>query len=514
MSDNVDPRKAALQVQISMADLSRVRQEELPLSNIEKRGPSYNPTGKNSTSKYSREYKDKLGSSWNTTFDDEEARQVEGLHIEDARPWAKKFTKNFLETAGIDVAPPRAEKRIRRDNGPGPMPPRKKLGGLEFKPAAPVPWGPGPSTSSGPSASPALKGQPKESQPKTTKEPIEVSAPTPPAPLLQFVLRANDADHTASEQIVGSGQCEVIPSKHEAMCYLAEVQMKLKASEASGVLEIFAATKGRTVLDALKIDDPVMDGQFCAIKMKSEGSMFYLRFSDLDETKKFRRYLSKLQRSVRIHQQQSDLAHVTRTEEAETKTETKVTSPSIKPTPSAPAISTRPSKDLAMEVAKESERLISMGDWQEVHNHHAPTIQNAASHIVKLVTRVLEEMAQEQPGKKASSSQVIKGIEEGIIEHWVQNGFLDNCTASLRDDFIKVLRSMADLQIKLHRHMNGEDDEDVNEDIQDLSRAIVQPQTAPPAHGSVRGGLKGLGSSIYATKPAAFEGRFTGIRLA
>lgn len=31
-------------------------------------------------------------------IDDEEARQVEGLKNEDARPWAKKFTADLLQS--------------------------------------------------------------------------------------------------------------------------------------------------------------------------------------------------------------------------------------------------------------------------------------------------------------------------------------------------------------------------------------------------------------------------------
>ncbi|KAJ3543902.1 hypothetical protein NM208_g3331 [Fusarium decemcellulare] len=111
--------------QLPQADLSRVRQEKLPLSNIEKRGPSYNPTGKNSTSKYSRvqrqtrtskyshKYMDKLGSSWNS-----KSERGDPLPDDADSPLAPSGPSGSSAS-------------------PGPMPPRQKLGGLEFKPIAP-----------------------------------------------------------------------------------------------------------------------------------------------------------------------------------------------------------------------------------------------------------------------------------------------------------------------------------------------------------------------------------------
>jgi hypothetical protein len=88
------------------ADLSRLRQEELPLSSREIRGPSFNPTRKNGVGHIAPELKEKWKAQWNgmselfmvkyfasnnciVEFDDEEARQCEGLAIDDSRPYAK-----------------------------------------------------------------------------------------------------------------------------------------------------------------------------------------------------------------------------------------------------------------------------------------------------------------------------------------------------------------------------------------------------------------------------------------
>lgn len=37
-------------------------------------------------------------------IDDEESQQIEGLHVEDARPWAKQVTKGLLERGFVGYA--------------------------------------------------------------------------------------------------------------------------------------------------------------------------------------------------------------------------------------------------------------------------------------------------------------------------------------------------------------------------------------------------------------------------
>ncbi|KAJ4157527.1 hypothetical protein NW754_009171 [Fusarium falciforme] len=99
MSDNIDPREAQKRL-IAMADLTRLRQEELPLSAEEKRGPSFNPTRRNGTDHINPSLKEGLSNKWAVKIDDEEARQTDGLEIEDPRPWGKKVAQQYLETRG------------------------------------------------------------------------------------------------------------------------------------------------------------------------------------------------------------------------------------------------------------------------------------------------------------------------------------------------------------------------------------------------------------------------------
>lgn len=60
------------------------------MSNEEKRGPSFNPTGRNGTDHINPARKEELSNKWGNKIDDEEARQTEGLEVGSARPWAEK----------------------------------------------------------------------------------------------------------------------------------------------------------------------------------------------------------------------------------------------------------------------------------------------------------------------------------------------------------------------------------------------------------------------------------------
>ncbi|UNI20869.1 hypothetical protein JDV02_006918 [Purpureocillium takamizusanense] len=93
MSDNVDP---SVVEQACFADLSRLRQNELPLSSKEHRGSSYTPVGDNSARNIATDIKKNLKSKWNVTIFDEESEQIQGLSNEDTRPWAKKVAQAYM----------------------------------------------------------------------------------------------------------------------------------------------------------------------------------------------------------------------------------------------------------------------------------------------------------------------------------------------------------------------------------------------------------------------------------
>ncbi|KAF4977786.1 hypothetical protein FZEAL_5752 [Fusarium zealandicum] len=122
MGDDVDPNDGAMtdvtdpKVAISMADLSRIRQNDLPLSTQERRGPSFKPDGHNGTDHYPAAKKEGLKSKWNVSIDDEESRQVEGLLLGDARPWAAKSVMALIEQRSS--ANSRRPRTVTSRNGP------------------------------------------------------------------------------------------------------------------------------------------------------------------------------------------------------------------------------------------------------------------------------------------------------------------------------------------------------------------------------------------------------------
>ncbi|KAM4057802.1 hypothetical protein HRG_009421 [Hirsutella rhossiliensis] len=76
------------------ADLGRARLDELPLSNKELRGPTFAPTRNNEAKHIPAVFKETLRSKWSVPIHDEESEQMQGLAIDDARPWATKRAPN------------------------------------------------------------------------------------------------------------------------------------------------------------------------------------------------------------------------------------------------------------------------------------------------------------------------------------------------------------------------------------------------------------------------------------
>ncbi|PHH62970.1 hypothetical protein CDD81_6395 [Ophiocordyceps australis] len=90
-----------------LADLGRARQDDLPLSDKQKKGPSYAPGRRNGTDHIPPVIKKGLKVKWKVALSDAEAEQMEGLKVADARPWAKKMAKDFMARNAITSAPPK-----------------------------------------------------------------------------------------------------------------------------------------------------------------------------------------------------------------------------------------------------------------------------------------------------------------------------------------------------------------------------------------------------------------------
>ncbi|UPL00697.1 hypothetical protein LCI18_011631 [Fusarium solani-melongenae] len=522
MSDNIDPRETEKRL-IAMADLNRLRQEELPLSAEERRGPSFNPTGRNGTDHINPSLKEGLSNKWTVKIDDEEARQTDGLEIQNARPWGKKVAQEFLETRGYAGAPSVTLAQWGPQN------------------ITPAPEQPPAATQEVETVSPQVQHERNGNVP-------EASVATPASTNLKFVLNTMALDPAMAEHVIGTGQCQVVPGKYEALSFSAEVVMKLLISENRAVLELSALGKPRRVMDSLGLGSPVVDGQFCAFTQLSNGGLFYLRFADETETKKFKRHLAKMQKSARAHQPQENTREVDQPQENTREVDQQhIDQPQAEQHQAIQRQADQHQVDQQQgwvpslaDLNEDLEPLISMNGWTTVDNSQSLTLENATRHVVVLVNRMLAKMTPKERKMTMQESifeSAIAGITDGIIEHWVQNGFFRGYNDSLKNQFCDLLQKMVRFQIDFLRRQNEgftEKDQGVqqatqgvrNLSLQDASTSI--PADAPrqraanhqqghstPASlfGTQLEGLRGLSASRYASGPVEFQNCFTGPRI-
>ncbi|KAF4963773.1 hypothetical protein FSARC_8256 [Fusarium sarcochroum] len=452
MSDNIDPRMVEM---ACMADLSRLRQEELPLSYEEKRGPSYAPTGRNGTGQYSATRKGALQGKWSTKIVDEESKQMEGLENEDARPWAYKQAKTLFSTKTMNIPPPptntQAFASIAR--------PQTLGGAVQFKPAAPgwessvkrlaeskkvdsptvAQWGP-----PNPVQAPPVQAPPIDHPEPSKSEDVPADVPSPVR--LIFTVNTAGLEPNASEYMIGSGNCSTVPGKNEALGFTTTVTMKLRIAENEGVLELRNDAKGQRIHNALDLGDPALDGQYCVVKVRTMKDPYHFRFETVQEAQKFKRCLSKLKKSVRLHQSKESTHHAQNLD-----TEVKSASP-ITSVSEVTQVSTCVPEDLA-EAATEQPKLITMDGWMTVNNGQLPSPGDTAQRVVNLINQVLSHFSLE----RGLCAGAIAGIEDAIFEKWTNDGFLKGCNDSLRDASLGMLRSTINMHMKLHSHLTGQE---------------------------------------------------------
>ncbi|KAL2687052.1 hypothetical protein Neosp_004603 [[Neocosmospora] mangrovei] len=543
MSDNIDPRENEKRL-IAMADLNRLRQEELPLSAEERRGPSFNPTGRNGTDHINPALKEGLSNKWTVKIDDEESRQTDGLEIENARPWGKEKALKFLQTRGYAGAPSVTPAQWGPQNTtPAPEQPQVATQKVEI-------------------VSPQVQHESNGNVPEAPAAPVAAPIATPASANLKFVLNTMALDPTMAEHVIGTGQCQVVPGKDESLSFAAELVMKLLISENRAVLELSALGKPRRVMDALELGTPVIEGQFCAFAQLSNGGFFYLRFADETETKKFKRHLSKMQKSARAHQPQEKTGEVGQQQIDQQLDQEKLEQERLEQEKlEQEKLEQEKLEQQKLEQQKlgqqqfdqqagsvislanlndDLEPLISMNGWTTVDNNQSLNLENATRHVVVLVNRMLAKMTpkdRKMALKEENFQGALEGITDGIIEHWVQNGFFRGYNDSLKNKFCDLLQGMVQFQIDFLRRQNEgfkEKDQGVQQatqGVRDLSlrdapasvpsyapqqRAVSHQQghsTPASLLGTQLEGCKGLSASRYASGRVEFANCFTGTRI-
>ncbi|RGP73392.1 hypothetical protein FLONG3_6338 [Fusarium longipes] len=574
MSDNID--HTTMVQAACLADLGRHRQEELPLSNEARRGPTYAPDGRNGTDGYSNHRKTQLISKWGNKIEDDETRQMEGLEIEDARPWARDLVGKALSSNRIERQVNTSE-GIRTsantlNSGPPPRiaarkPKTKKSSSqhqqnsamVHFKPPtnawkdcvqnmvnnSPVQspmvtkWGPQRSGST-PSAAPQC----------AVSKPVHGDIPNSPSNVtsgnatmtitsanaadssvgsrvhLTFSLHQDGFDSNAVETIIGSGHCQVVPSKNEALSFTSSVVVKIH-EEKGGVLALRSELKGDKIHDVLDIEKPLLDGQYCVIKVNSHKWPYHLRFDKEEHVKLFKMCLSRVKKAVRLHKKPETVkdseagnAGVTGSaaELSTVYTTTDTTGASTSVTDADGTVDNNADVDTATTVTHvpqavqaAREMLITMDDnWDSSNNPQVPLIQEAVNPMVALIRRCLEYFSSE--GNFCAGT--IAGIEDAILDKWMGDGFLKDCDERQREASIAMLRTFVEVELILTGKKAMGKPSESNTDQQSCS----QRQDAAPeqANGSSkrpkRGVTQGLAASCFASKPYPFKGLFTGPR--
>ncbi|GKU20658.1 hypothetical protein FLAG1_08894 [Fusarium langsethiae] len=546
MSDNIDREKM---VQAAcLADLGRHRQEELPLSNQPRRGPTYAPLGKNGTGHYNPDRKRELSSKWGAKIDDEESRQMEGLEIEDARPWARDRAAEALSSNRIQSGPPpqiptRKSKASSQPHGNGitvqfkpPSDAWKKCVGNMVK-NSPVhsviatKWGPTQDNSTPSATRQGAVSKPIEGHASNNhrsngtsgnEAPVPIASPSTPLAngtqrvSLSFNLHQKGFDSNAAETVIGSGYCQIVPSKNEALSFTSSVMMKILEGN-GGFLVFHSELKGDKALDVLDIDKPSIDGPYCKLQAKSQKWPYHVRFDNDEHVKLFKACLYRVKKAVLFHKK-------TEIEKDSQVADTEVTVSSPEPSTvttnstDTPTVSTIVPRDIAQTetdggeaTASTNEELIPMDDdWDSTNNPQVPAIQAAVNPMVALVRRCLEYFSIE--GNFCAGT--IAGIEDAIFDQWKSEGFLEDCGEREREAAFAMLRTFVDVELIL----SGKKPPGKTSEFTTSQQSCPQHQDAVPeqANGSNkrprRGVTQGLGSSCFAKKPFACEGVFTGPR--
>ncbi|KAF5001358.1 hypothetical protein FGRMN_1115 [Fusarium graminum] len=586
MSDEpgFDPVKAAC-----MADLSRSRQEELPLSHEEKRGPSYAPGGRDDSINYTMHRKFQLKGKWNATFDDEESKQMVGLKDLDARPWACKEAKRVLKTFEPKSSQPPSLTSGRSAScvkpvGPAPSSTSDRSvsfvkpvdpaassesqsveGYKAFKPTTPG-WEPtvqglisdseansltlpkrrGQLASAAPTAT---SQQPSSMKGTSAKEIVSSSTATGSSHTrLTFIVnKARPADNDL-EYVAGSGHCHIVPGKNKALSYVTKLTIKMKLRENKAILELCSDSKRDKIHNALDIEKPILDGEYCVVKAASVQWPYYLHFDTTEEAQNFKSCLSRVRKAVRMHQKPEEtgrpLNNTANSAEGKPETvesmapdthapadhHTKADTAGIKAfkstenteqTTDAGAVHSGVAESPASSTFEHPETLISMDEgWGLVENHRVPDVDETSKHVIALVKKVISHISSE----RSFGADEIAGINDAIFEKWMSEGFLRGSNEHLKQEFMKAIRSLVSLHFSLYSHFTGAlnpvEAEGAHHSSPKTSSKDNEPQTQTVVFQNPKTSVtfsehkvtKGLSSSRFATREVAFSGSFTGPR--
>ncbi|KAM0303007.1 hypothetical protein HYE67_011107 [Fusarium culmorum] len=542
MSDNID-REAMIQA-ACLADLGRLRQEELPLSDMPRhgRGPTYAPCGKNGTAHIPPDRKRVLSNKWGAKIEDEESRQMEGLEIEDARPWAKGRAAEALSNFKIQSGPP--PRIMVRKTKAASSQPKGNSGTVTFRPPTDAwkkcvgnmvknsplaaKWGSSPGDSSAHQGAVSKPVQGLSPNHRLSNGTIGNGAPVTTAPPstslpngiprvpLTFTLHQDGFDSNAVENIIGSGVCQIVPAKNEALSFASSVMVQINEKK-GGFLAFRSDLKGDKIHDVLDIDKPSLDGPYCVVKPKSKEWPYHIRFDSDEHVKIFKACLSKVSKAIKLHKRPEDEKDVQVAHDEVPVPSLELSTVTINST-CAPTVSTDVPQGTAqtetdsdkVTTVTQTELIPMDDDWDSSNNPQVPVIQAAINPMVALVRRCLQYFNTES----SFCAGTIAGIEDAIIDKWISEGFLEDCGEREREAALMMLRSFVDVELILSgKKPTGKTSKSTTDQESRPQHQDAAPEQANSSNKRPRRGApQGLGSSCFAKKPFTYEGVFTGPR--
>ncbi|KAG4264688.1 hypothetical protein FPRO04_01523 [Fusarium proliferatum] len=497
----------------TMADLSRLRQEELPLGHqVRPDRPSYSPGLKNGTSHFSVSTKVDLKKKWGAKINDAESQSMEGLELEDSRPWAKGQKRERLPDIIVHEDVP----AVPASSG-APSSYQSRGTRVQFKPTTLAKWGPGPTET-------ASRPTRQETSPtavnggnSTAADAASVNG-TSCTLLVTEKQDEDDQDLIASEHILYKNQCHLVPGKAEALSIVTHVAVKILA-ENDGILEIRNDSKGLRIHNALEIEQPILDGVFCTIKVKTRPFSERLRFATVSDAQGFKIQLVRLQKALLDQQKQQDMdkSQVEESKEEEDGDFLMAASP-IASTASDTLIPVFNGTSQQVPTADQEPLIMVDDDWGTPANNNIPSLDHETLQLSQLLNQALEQAT----ALGNHSGESMNGIEYEILEQALSHGSLHERSKQVREGLLGIIRSLLNIVCKpvTHEFASGLADTNaietpVNGNAKGLGSATIKQdenskQVEDSTNRPVLGMPKGLGASRFAKKPAAYQGNFTG----
>ncbi|KAG6006111.1 hypothetical protein E4U43_000488 [Claviceps pusilla] len=408
------------------ADLGRQRQDELPLSEREGKRPSYEPSRRNGTGHYAPSLKKGLESKWKVHIQDEESAAMQGLAVDDSRPWAK-ITETYMSRHHADTEPPLVRQNLHH-GAADKVPPLPEQPRSMYKPQLRAKIGPEPASR------PATKN-PQVSSDHNQKQTIKVTESAPTKTSLPIRSRP-----LVSEQVVYNGLCKWLDPESEEPLFDVKLSLKIQINSDKAFLALSTLNKEDKLHNVLELSAPDIRDDCCRLYSRemASRSRYILQFPNASSAEKFGLYLESLQKAAA-----RALRPRKNTDNQPTKTEIPS---SYRPLLSPAEVESMPN---ACNPVKRDDCETKLVDVESPSTSEqekkAPTIEDAADSLFNLIETILPEAA--AAGLKVSED-AISDIQETAIESWLERGFLKSETDDMKSELLELLRILVRIKRK------------------------------------------------------------------